>query len=126
MGTLRYGTLEVEFNDMLLAHLQVLIGMKLRRRENFMLSWVKPHELGSGRQSLWIDNGFPISFEFDGGQFPQIQSGMGGSDGDGSGGSFWSSLDQSRATRKRPPAALSIYRWSVGPPCSPTPDLRSV
>lgn len=72
MGTLRYGTLEVEFNDMLLAHLQVLIGMKLRRRENFMLSWVKPHELGSGRQSLWIDNGFPISFEFDGGQFPQI------------------------------------------------------
>lgn len=40
MGKLVYdSTFTAEFDDRLLTHLQIVIGMKLRRGESFMFSW---------------------------------------------------------------------------------------
>ena len=72
MGTLFYGGKPFELEDRLLAHLQVVIGMKLRRSENFFVSWRSPNEQGSGRQSLWIDNGQHLSFSYDGSRIPTV------------------------------------------------------
>ena len=43
MGTLFYaGESKFSLEDRLLAHLQVVIGMKLRRSESFFLAWTVP------------------------------------------------------------------------------------
>jgi hypothetical protein len=63
MGVLSYGGSEYEFDDRVLSHLQVVITTKLRRRESFSLTWV-PENGEYGRESIWIDNGFPIRFRF--------------------------------------------------------------
>jgi hypothetical protein len=73
MGTMYYGPRQYKIEDRLLAHLQVLISLKLRRRENFFLSWSKGIAEGGGRYSIWVDNGVPIACEFDGGRPPIIQ-----------------------------------------------------
>src|SRR5690606_11550369 len=41
VGSLIYGTsgIEISFDDRVLAHLELVINAKLRRRESFMLSW---------------------------------------------------------------------------------------
>lgn len=66
VGTLSYDGEIFELDDRLLTHLQVVISTKLRRGENFFLSWPLPVERGSGRHSLWIDNGVPIHIYFSG------------------------------------------------------------
>jgi hypothetical protein len=73
MGTLQYGQRSYKVEDRLLAHLQVLISIKLRRRENFFVSWPKSTMEGSGRVSIWVDNGVPIACEYDGSKAPAIQ-----------------------------------------------------
>ena len=72
MGILHYGDRDLPMDDRVLAHLQIVIGMKLRRGENFFVTWRKPTSAGSGRNSIWIDNGIPILFEFDGSRLPAI------------------------------------------------------
>lgn len=72
MGKLRYGVGVYELDDLVLAHIQVVIGLKLRRGENFFLSWRNPHTAGGGRQSLWIDNGLHLAFEYTSGAIPAI------------------------------------------------------
>ncbi|MCT9819864.1 hypothetical protein N3K63_06130 [Microbacterium sp. W1N] len=72
MGTLFYDGQRFELSDRVLAHLQVIIGLKLRRKESFFISWqIGPGE-GSGRNVIWIDNGIPIRFKYDGSRPPQI------------------------------------------------------
>ena len=61
-----YGGQEFDFDDRVLTHLQIVISTKLRRRENFFLSWTQPLERGSGRHAIWIDNGVPVHFFFNG------------------------------------------------------------
>lgn len=73
MGKLVYGTTVYELNDRLLAHLQVVVSTKLRRGENFFVSWRNPVAAGSGRQAVWIDNGLHLGFEYDGGTLPAIR-----------------------------------------------------
>jgi hypothetical protein len=72
VGILHYGSRNFEFDDRVLAHLQVIIGMKLRRSESFFVTWKNPVSTGSGRNSIWIDNGIPIFCEFDGNRSPAI------------------------------------------------------
>ena len=73
MGTLYYdGESRFEIDDRLLAHLQVVIGMKLRRGEGFFLSWVIPATEGGGRNVVWIDNGVPIRIRYEGSKPPAI------------------------------------------------------
>jgi hypothetical protein len=66
VGTLVYGGQEFDFDDRVLTHLQIVISTKLRRRENFFLSWTQPLERGSGRHAIWLDNGVPVHFFFTG------------------------------------------------------------
>ena len=66
MGVLQYNDEEFDFDDRALFHLQVVISTKLRRGEDFMLSWTQPLERGSGRHAIWIDNGIPLHFYYNG------------------------------------------------------------
>jgi hypothetical protein len=74
MGKLIYGPqgAEFEFDDRLLAHLRVVIVMKLRRRESFTLSWELPAEAGSGRMCVWLDSSVPLQFRFFGSREPAL------------------------------------------------------
>ncbi|MER3390709.1 MAG: hypothetical protein RJQ01_11855 [Microcella sp.] len=72
MGTLRYETEEFPFDDRVLAHVQIVISTKLRRGENFFLTWALPASAGSGRHALWIDNGVPIHLSYSGSRAPAI------------------------------------------------------
>ncbi len=66
VGILRYDGEEFEFSDRVLTHLQIVVSTKLRRQENFFLSWTMPADHGSGRRAIWIDNGVPIRFFYNG------------------------------------------------------------
>lgn len=72
MGTFFYDGSRFELDDRLLAHLQVIIALKLRRNEGFFLSWLVPADEGSGRHVAWIDNGIPIRIRYQGSRPPQI------------------------------------------------------
>lgn len=72
MGKLLYGNGTYELDDRVLAHIQMVVGMKLRRSEKFFLSWRNPAAKGSGRQSIWIDNGLHLAFEYGGSSIPAI------------------------------------------------------
>jgi len=66
MGYLKYNGEEFEFDDRTATHLQIAISAKLRRAEHFFLTWPMHHKQGSGRHSVWIDNGVAIHFFFSG------------------------------------------------------------
>ena len=72
MGTLFYGDAKFEMDDRLLAHLQIIVSMKLRRSESFFLSWATTHHDGGGRTAIWVDNGVPIRLRFSGSRPPTI------------------------------------------------------
>jgi hypothetical protein len=72
MGTLTYDTIVIEFEDRLLAHLQIVIVNKLRRRESFAMSWRDSTDVGDGRSAIWIDPSIPLYFKFDGSRVPSI------------------------------------------------------
>jgi hypothetical protein len=72
VGSLHYDGREFELEDRTLAHLQIVISTKLRRRECFFLTWVQPQERGSGRHTIWVDNGVPMHIFFAGSRLPGI------------------------------------------------------
>ena len=74
MGTLMYGNtgLHIEFEDRVLAHLQIVIVAKLRRNEGFPFTWRDPADIGDGRSTVWLHSSIPLYFKFSGGQSPAI------------------------------------------------------
>jgi hypothetical protein len=74
VGRLVYGpnSSQFEFDDRLLAHMRVVMVMKLRRRESFTLSWDEGAARGGGRVCLWIDSSIPLEFHFLGGREPAL------------------------------------------------------
>ena len=65
MGKFVYeGTTRTDFEDRLLAHMQVVIGNKLRRGEPFYFQWKDEVSTGGGRTS--------IVFKFHGGRPPAL------------------------------------------------------
>ena len=73
MGKLTYdSTLTVDFDDRVLAHLQLVIAAKLRRGESFTFSWRDDPAVGDGRSALWIHPAIPLSFKYAGGRQPSI------------------------------------------------------
>jgi hypothetical protein len=66
VGVLYYDGEEYDLDDRVLTHLQIVVSTKLRRAENFFLTWNVPVERGSGRHAIWIDNGVPIHFFYNG------------------------------------------------------------
>ena len=73
MGKLIYGqTIEVVFDDRVLAHIQLVIGLKLRRDESFFFSWRDEQSVGDGRSVIWLDPSIPLVFRYNGGHMPKI------------------------------------------------------
>jgi hypothetical protein len=73
MGRLIYdNTTAVEFDDRLLAHLQLVIGTKLRRGEAFYLNWTDDTSIGDGRNAIWLHPAIPIRLKFDGSRRPTL------------------------------------------------------
>lgn len=66
MGTLFYGSseMQVDFDDRTLAHLQLVIGVKLRQHERFYFSWTDHSDSGSGRSVLWMETSIPMLFRY--------------------------------------------------------------
>jgi hypothetical protein len=73
MGKLTYdSTMAVDFEDRTLAHLQLVMGAKLRRNESFFFSWKDDPAAGDGRTTIWVHPMIPITFKFYGGRPPLI------------------------------------------------------
>jgi len=70
MGTLHYSAsgVEVEFDDRVLAHLQIAMGTKLRRGESFFLNWKDDPKVGDGRSSIWVEPSIPLAFSYSSGE----------------------------------------------------------
>lgn len=71
MGTLHYGSppASFEIDDRSLAHLELVIMAKLRRRENLSFSLID--QKTSLRQALWISPVTTLRFQYDG-PMPEI------------------------------------------------------
>ena len=65
MGTLHYGSPAVEFaiDDRTLAHLELVILAKFRRRESVSLALTD--EANDRRQVLWLSTSSTLRFEYD-------------------------------------------------------------
>jgi hypothetical protein len=61
-----------EFEDRLLAHLQIVVGNKLRRSEPFFFTWRDELASGGGRNSVWVHAGAALVFTFHGSRNPRI------------------------------------------------------
>lgn len=73
MGKFIYSDqVKVEYEDRLLAHLQIVMGNKLRRGEPFYFSWKEEQSTGGGRTSVWMHAGASFVFKFSGGRAPAI------------------------------------------------------
>jgi hypothetical protein len=72
VGSLTCGQWTVEFDDRLLAHLQIVIVQRLRMQERFMLSWIDGVEAGSGRSAVWVHPEGDLYFRFAGSRLPRI------------------------------------------------------
>jgi hypothetical protein len=65
MGRLTYDSTNViEFDDRLLAHLQIVIGEKLRLHQSFYFSWKNDPKAGDGRSTLWMHPSMPLHFKY--------------------------------------------------------------
>jgi hypothetical protein len=74
MGALIYGSpsMEIQFDDRVLAHVQIVMSAKLRRGENFFFSWRDSPAVGDGRSAVWIDPSIPMYFRYSGSRHPEI------------------------------------------------------
>lgn len=73
MGKFIYEDLvRVDFEDRLLAHLQVVVGNKLKRGEPFYFLWKDDVSLGGGRTSVWMHAGASFVFKFHGSRPPAL------------------------------------------------------
>jgi len=73
MGKLIYdGTVKADFDDRVLAHLQLVIGTKLRRGESFHFSWKEDVSVGGGRTAIWVHPRCSLVYKYYGSRKPQI------------------------------------------------------
>ncbi|MCU1543431.1 MAG: ATP-dependent ligase [Microbacteriaceae bacterium] len=73
MGTLSYdSSYKAEFDDRVLAHLQIVIGAKLRRGESFHFSWRNEQVTGQGRTTIWLHPTVPLIYSYLGSRTPTI------------------------------------------------------
>ena len=73
MGTLTYDVdHKLDIDDRTLAHLQIVIGTKLRRGESFNFTWIKDVAAGSGRTTIWLDPSISLTYDFQGSKQPVL------------------------------------------------------
>jgi hypothetical protein len=64
MGKFTYdGTVSVDFEDRLLAHLRIVIATKLRRGEPFYFCWREDLSACGGRITVWINPGSSLVYK---------------------------------------------------------------
>jgi len=66
------GLAKVDFEDRLLAHLQMVIGAKMRRGESFHFTWKDDNSIGDGRTTVWIHPRASIVYKFYGSRRPSL------------------------------------------------------
>lgn len=66
------GDAKVELDDRVLAHLQIVIGQKLRRGEPFFFTWRNDASLGDGRTTVWLHPQASLVFKFHGSRQPTL------------------------------------------------------
>jgi hypothetical protein len=73
MGTLGYdASLRATFSDRTLAHLQLVIGQKLRRGEPFYFSWHDDEGRGIGWHTVWVHPAVSLVFAYSDGPPPAV------------------------------------------------------
>ncbi|WP_439592884.1 DUF7882 family protein [Microbacterium sp.] len=73
MGRFTYeGDVRAEFEDRLLAHIQIVVGNKLRRDEPFFFSWKEDASLGMNRMSIWVHPHSTLVFKYHGSRPPSV------------------------------------------------------
>lgn len=72
MGTMVHGNIAVDFEDRLLAHLQIVVIQRFRRNEPLIVSWLDSLAIGDGRSSIWMTPTLPVYFKFAGSRAPAI------------------------------------------------------
>jgi hypothetical protein len=73
VGKLTYeNNVRVDFEDRALAHLQLVITIKLRRKESFHFTWKDDASVGNGRTSVWIHPEASLVFKYYGSRPPQL------------------------------------------------------
>ena len=73
VGKLTYeGSVHVEIDDRVLAHLQLVIGSKLRRGEAFHFSWRDEVSAGSGRTTIWVHPRSSLVYKYYGSRIPSL------------------------------------------------------
>jgi hypothetical protein len=73
MGRMTYdGVVSVDFDDRVLAHLQLVIGNKMRRGESFHFTWRDDLATGDGRTIVWMHPRISIVYKFWGSKTPDI------------------------------------------------------
>lgn len=73
MGKFTYdGLVKVDFDDRLLAHLQLVIGAKIRRGESFHFTWKDDVSAGGGRTTVWVHPRVSVVYKFYGSKAPVI------------------------------------------------------
>lgn len=63
---------KVEIEDRALAHLQHVMGAKLRRGECFYFTWKEDASVGGGRRSVWMHPGVFVEFRFHKSRVPAL------------------------------------------------------
>lgn len=73
MGRFNYNAnVKTDIEDRALAHLQIVIGNKLRRGEPFYFTWRDDPSVGDGRRAVWIHPGADLDFKYFGSRAPVI------------------------------------------------------
>ncbi|TFD61504.1 ATP-dependent DNA ligase [Cryobacterium suzukii] len=73
MGKFTYdSSITVDFDDRVLAHIQLVIGAKLRRGESFYFSWRDDPFVGGGRSTVWVHPGISLAFKYFGSKAPTL------------------------------------------------------
>jgi hypothetical protein len=72
MGVLTYEGTAVQFEDRVLAHLQVVIVQRFLKQQSFLMSWKDGMSIGDGRSSIWLAPNIPLHFKFFGSRSPVI------------------------------------------------------
>jgi hypothetical protein len=71
MGVLRYHNEDFEMDDRVLAHIQVILSAKMRRRESFFLSWESSSKSG-GSHMVWMHEAVPVHIQFSASRIPAV------------------------------------------------------
>src|SRR3954467_5676240 len=73
MGKLIYGSeTGLEIEDRVLAHLQVVMIAKMRRRESFAFSWEHSRGADSGLTTIWMHPAMNLRFRYSGSRLPEL------------------------------------------------------